>query len=111
MSNNGLQGAQSKAMTSLVLNETEPASPLICVKPIAGETHRQMSRAVAHDLNNLLTIIHGYAERLLQKPTDETRVAAQLKLIRDAARSAAVVVRDASGLNLKPGPNSQSPAK
>ncbi len=56
---------------------------------------RQISPVVAHELNNLFTIIQGYADRLALKHGQDSALAAHLKLISEASRRAATVVRGA----------------
>jgi nitrogen-specific signal transduction histidine kinase len=51
--------------------------------------------AVAHELNNIITIIRGYADRLLSKHNQDPALEPHLKLISDAARRAGLIVRDA----------------
>jgi nitrogen-specific signal transduction histidine kinase len=65
----------------------EPASP---------ESPRQISREVAHELNNILAIIQGYAERLLIKHAGNPALCPQLKIISDNAQRAVTVVRRAA---------------
>jgi signal transduction histidine kinase len=62
----------------------------------SAEPPREMSREVAHELNNVLTIIRGYTERLLLKNNDNPVLQADLQLICDNARRAENVVRQAS---------------
>ncbi|HEU6448394.1 MAG TPA: histidine kinase dimerization/phospho-acceptor domain-containing protein [Verrucomicrobiae bacterium] len=69
----------------------------------AGHAHeakfdpaRHISPSVAHELNNILTIVQGYAERLQQKTHDDSSFQPHLKLIADAARRAAIIIRDAT---------------
>ena len=62
--------------------------------PTDGE--RRISRDVAHELNNILTIVRGYADRLILKHGDNPALRPELKLISDNARRAANVVRNAS---------------
>lgn len=52
-----------------------------------------LSPAAAHELNNLLTIIQGYADRLLVRHAGEAELSEQLKLIAQAARRATAIVR------------------
>ena len=68
----------------------------------AGHAHeakpdpvRQISPVVAHELNNILTIIQGYADRLLMKHGENPAFESHLKLISEAARRAATLVRSA----------------
>ena len=54
---------------------------------------RHVSSGVAHELNNLLTIIHGYTEQLLLNHGGDPALEKYLKYILEAARCAADVVR------------------
>jgi signal transduction histidine kinase len=56
---------------------------------------RHISPVVAHELNNLLTIIQGYSDRLLMKNGGNPAIETQLKLISEASRRAAILVRSA----------------
>ena len=60
------------------------------------EPQRQITREVAHDLNNILTIIQGYADRLLMKQGENPALRSDLQLIADNARRAVNVVRQAT---------------
>jgi signal transduction histidine kinase len=57
---------------------------------------RHVAPVVAHELNNILTIVQGYAERLLLRHGDDPELAPHLKLISEASKRAAAVVRDAT---------------
>lgn len=61
-----------------------------------SDNGRQISRDVAHELNNILTIVRGYADRLILKHGDNPALRPELQLISDNARRAASVVRNAS---------------
>jgi len=73
------------------------------------DSARQISPVVAHELNNLLTIIQGYADRLLLKHGENPAIETQLKLISEASRRAAILVRSAvspeAELPVHPQPN------
>ena len=56
---------------------------------------RQIGREVAHELNNILTIIQGYADRMLMKHGENPALHHELQLIADNARRAVTVVRSA----------------
>lgn len=60
---------------------------------------RQVTPLVAHELNNILTIVQGYADRLLLRHGQDPALLPQLRLISDAARRAAIVVREATPPN------------
>ena len=62
----------------------------------AADAPRNISRDVAHELNNVMTIIRGYADRLIMKHGDNPALRPELQLISDNARRAANVVRAAS---------------
>ncbi len=57
------------------------------------ESVGQLAAGIAHDFNNILTVIQGYADRLLITCKDEPGVVGQLKPISDAARRAATLTR------------------
>jgi signal transduction histidine kinase len=61
-----------------------------------AEGPREISREVAHELNNVLTIIRGYTERLLMKNADNPAFLPDLKLISENARRAEIVIRQAA---------------
>jgi hypothetical protein len=50
---------------------------------------------VAHDLNNILTIIRGYAERVILKHGENAALRPDMQVIFDNARRAENVVRQA----------------
>ena len=56
---------------------------------------RQISREVAHDLNNILTIIQGYAERMMLTHGDNPALRPDLQIISDSTKRAVSVVRKA----------------
>jgi signal transduction histidine kinase len=60
---------------------------------------RHVAPIVAHELNNILTIIQGYAERLLLCHSDDPALMPHLRLISEASKRAAVVVRAATPPN------------
>ncbi|HEV2320318.1 MAG TPA: hypothetical protein VGV18_11240, partial [Verrucomicrobiae bacterium] len=51
---------------------------------------------IAHELNNVLAIVQGYADRLILKYADDMALHSQLKMITEAARRAAAIIRDAT---------------
>ena len=60
---------------------------------------RHVAPVVAHELNNILTIVQGYADRLVMRHGEDPALLPHLRLISEAARRAAVVVRDATPPN------------
>jgi hypothetical protein len=57
---------------------------------------RHISPMVAHDLNNLLTVIQGHADRMLFRHGEEPALAPHLKVISEAVKRAAAIVREAT---------------
>ncbi|MFZ1073554.1 MAG: histidine kinase dimerization/phospho-acceptor domain-containing protein [Verrucomicrobiia bacterium] len=57
---------------------------------------QQMPRTVVHELNNILTIIQGYADRLLHKHQEDPALQPQLRMIFESARRAASLIREAA---------------
>ena len=66
------------------------------------DSARHISPGVAHELNNILTIIKGYADRLRLKNADNPALEPHLKLIAEAAWRAAAIVRDATPKETSP---------
>ena len=64
--------------------------------PAPAEGQPEISREVAHELNNVLTIIRGYTERLLMKNRENTSLTPDLKLICENARRAELIIRHAA---------------
>lgn len=60
---------------------------------------RHIAPIVAHELNNILTIVQGYADRLLIKHGGEPALQPHLKLISEAARRAGTIIREATPPN------------
>ncbi len=56
----------------------------------------QIGGDVAHELNNIITIIRGYAERMLIKHGENGMLRPDLQVLTDNARRAEKVVRQAS---------------
>lgn len=57
---------------------------------------KHVSPVIAHELNNILAIVQGYADRLILKYADDAPLHSQLKMITEAARRAAAIIRDAT---------------
>ena len=65
--------------------------------------------AVAHELNNIIAIIRGYADRLLFKHSQDAALVPHLKLISEAAKRAGIIVHDAMPPHPKPAPRNNPP--
>jgi hypothetical protein len=63
--------------------------------------------AVAHELNNIIAIIRGYADRLLVKHNQDPALEPHLQLISNAAKRAGLIVREA--MPPHPSPARRSP--
>ena len=59
------------------------------------DTQKHVGREVAHELNNILTIIQGYADRMIMKNGENSVLRHDLQLISDNARRAVTVIRQA----------------
>jgi signal transduction histidine kinase len=57
---------------------------------------RHIAPVVAHELNNILTIVQGYTERLLLHHGGDPALAPHLRLISEASKRAATIVRAAT---------------
>ncbi len=57
------------------------------------ESVGQLAAGVAHDFNNILTVIQGYSECLLARSTADSAAVGPLKQISDAAKRAAALTR------------------
>ena len=62
----------------------------------SSEAPNQIGREVAHELNNILTIIQGYADRMILRHGENPALRPELQLISDNARRAVSVVKQAS---------------
>lgn len=60
------------------------------------DPERHVAPVIAHELNNILAIVQGYADRLILKYGDDTALHSQLKMITEASRRAAAIIRDAT---------------
>jgi signal transduction histidine kinase len=65
----------------------------------AFDPARHIAPGAAHELNNILTIVQGYADRLLLRHAHNPALMPELKLISEAARRAATVIRNARPIN------------
>ena len=60
------------------------------------DSAQPMPRTVRHELNNILTIIQGYADGLLRKHGQDPTLQPPLRLILESARRAATLIREAA---------------
>jgi signal transduction histidine kinase len=65
-------------------------------EPARQEPQPQIAREVAHELNNIMTIIQGYADRMIMKHRENPAMLPELQLISDNARRAIAVIRKAN---------------
>lgn len=80
----------------MTFDETIQKSPMAKLEPAPiFDPNRHIAPTVAHELNNILTIVQGYADRLLLRHSQNPTLMPDLKLISEAARRAATVVRNA----------------
>jgi hypothetical protein len=68
----------------------------------ASEGQKLIGRDVAHELNNILTIIRGYSDRLVLKHGDHPTLRTELQLICDNARRAEMVIRNSARIAASP---------
>jgi signal transduction histidine kinase len=78
---------------------SQNAAAVVTVKS-ESESPRYVSPSVAHELNNIFTVIQGYADRLFLKHSNDPALQSHLKLIGEASRRAANVVREATPRDL-----------
>lgn len=60
------------------------------------ESEKVIGRQVAHELNNILTILRGYAERMMIKHGENPSLRPDLQLINENVRRAERVVRQST---------------
>ena len=72
-------------------------------EPPRSEPQRQITRELAHELNNILTIIQGYTDKLIVKHGENPALRPDLQLISDNARRAVSVIRQANPRQTSPG--------
>ena len=79
-----------------VVPTLEPGTVAQLQQPPPLEASSQIGREVAHELNNILTIIQGYTERTIMKHGENPALRLELQLISDNARRAVAVIKRAS---------------
>ena len=57
------------------------------------DTQKQVGREVAHELNNIFTVVRGYAERMLIKHGENQALRPELLLIAENVKRAEQLVR------------------
>jgi signal transduction histidine kinase len=62
-------------------------------------SQRQIGREVAHELNNILTIIRGYSDRIMIKHGSNPALRSELQLISENVKRAETVIRSAARIN------------
>jgi signal transduction histidine kinase len=63
--------------------------------PATAAPAAQIGRDLAHELNNILTIIQGYADRMMLKHGEDPGLRQELQLICENARRAVTVIKRA----------------
>ena len=71
------------------------SSPLACYPVVPTDADRLIGREVAHELNNILTIILGFSERVMMKHGENPALRRDLQVILDNTKRATSVVRRA----------------
>ncbi len=59
------------------------------------DPERHISPKVAHELNNILTVVQGYSDCLLFSHRENAALQPHLKMISDASRRASAIIREA----------------
>jgi signal transduction histidine kinase len=67
-----------------------------------AEAQRLIGREVAHELNNILTIIRGYTDRMMLKHGEHPTLRQELQLIAENAKRAEIVIRNSARLQVTP---------
>jgi signal transduction histidine kinase len=62
-------------------------------------TQKMIGGEIAHELNNILTIIRGYSDRMLMKHGSNPALRPELQLISESVKRAEAVIRGAARLN------------
>ncbi len=65
-------------------------------EPPYSDNQKQIGREVAHDLNNILTIIRGYADRMLIKHGDDPALRPDLQIITENVKRADALIRQST---------------
>ncbi len=99
------------SMENIYKNMAESAANAGSPRELAPkfDSAQHIPPAVAHELNNIIAIIRGYADRLLFKHSQDPALEPHLKLISEAAKRAGIIVHDAMPPHPKPAPRSNPP--
>ena len=82
----------------------EPAALANMHQPaLTPDSQKQVGREVAHELNNIFTIIRGYAERMLMKHGENQALRPELLLIAENVKRAESLVRHSTPPRSRPG--------
>ena len=65
-------------------------------EPPYSDNQKQIGREVAHDLNNILTVIRGYADRMLIKHGDNPALRPDLQIITENVKRADALIRQST---------------
>ena len=71
-------------------------------EPEAPDAQKQVGREVAHELNNIFTVIRGYADRMLVKHGDNPALRPDLQLIAENIKRAELLVRHSTCHQTRP---------
>ena len=74
------------------------------------DSARYISPSVAHELNNVLTVVQGFSDCLLLQHHEDAELQPHLKLISEASRRATAIVREATRTNQNLQPSQQAAA-
>jgi signal transduction histidine kinase len=67
-----------------------------------ADSPRQVGREVAHELNNIFTIVRGYTERMMVKHGDNPALRPDLQIIADNIKRAESLVRHSTYPRTRP---------
>jgi signal transduction histidine kinase len=79
-------------MPALETKSTSPLHP----EPPYSDNQKQIGREVAHDLNNILTIIRGYADKMIMKHGDNPALRSDLQIINENVKRANTLIRQST---------------
>ncbi len=104
---------QMSSLDNIYLKMSPSLEPAALAKlhpeQVAADLQKQIGRDVAHELNNILTIIRGYADRMILKHGDNPSLRPDLQLIAENAKRAESVVRHSTLPRPKPAAPASEP--